>query len=93
MMLPSLRFLVDHLLRPGARAEGLAAFRGFTFDHVLDGVVVGGTRVVEVASNVVSERVLEPPCGQPGSRGRRAAKLPPNVIAFRPRRAGGLGRR
>jgi hypothetical protein len=93
MMLPSLRFVVDHLLRPGARADGLAAFRGFTFDHVLDGLVVADIRVVEVVANVVSERVLEAPCGEPVAARGRARKLPPNVIAFRPRRAGGLGAR
>ena len=38
LMLPTLRFLIDHLLRPGAKAEGHALFGGFTFDHVLDGL-------------------------------------------------------
>ncbi|GAA2119048.1 hypothetical protein GCM10009759_66800 [Kitasatospora saccharophila] len=32
-------YLVEHFLRPGARAAGEPGFEGFTFDHVLDGVV------------------------------------------------------
>ena len=100
MMLPTLRFLIDHLLRPGAKAEGHALFGGFTFDHVLDGVVLGRSsldpqaRLVEVAANVVSERVLPRGCVdtqlQPLRRSTgttRRGRLPANVIEFRPRRA------
>jgi hypothetical protein len=99
-MLPTLRFLIDHLLRPGAKAEGHALFGGFTFDHVLDGVVLGRTaldpqaRLIEVAANVVSERVLPRGCVdtqlQPLRRSTgttRRGRLPANVIEFRPRRA------
>ena len=55
-MLESLRFVVDHLVRPGAKAEGHPKFSGFTFDHVLTGAVMGGsrdlaTRLVTVADN------------------------------------------
>ncbi|QKW22482.1 hypothetical protein HUT16_28420 [Kitasatospora sp. NA04385] len=32
-------YLVEHFLRPGARAAGEPGFGGFTFDHVLDGVI------------------------------------------------------
>ena len=89
MMLASLRFLVDHLLRFGARAQGRAAFASFTFDHVLDGLVVGDGRAVEVSGNRASERVLPTACSsgvRHGSRGR-ARRLPANVIELRPRRA------
>ena len=98
MMLPSLRFLIDHLLRSGAKAEGRSGCDEFTFDHVLDGAVMGraygdrDARLVEVTGNVASERVLAPcdraeqkPHATGGrSRGRR---LPSNVIELRPRRA------
>ena len=100
MMRPSLAFLVDHLLRRGAKGEGRSAFDGFTFDHVLDGAVLGRTvvdpqaRLVEVTANVISERVLPRGCVhiqlQPLARatGRtRRGRLPANVIEFRPRRA------
>lgn len=87
MMLPSLRFLVDHLLRAGARAEGSTAFAGFTFDHVLDGIVIGAGRVVEVDANRVSERTLTRSCDDARPvRGRRRT-LPDNVVVLRPRRA------
>ena len=87
MMLPSLRFLVDHLLRAGAVGEGRQPFVGFSFDHVLDGVVAGAGRVVEVSANRVSERELARPCaGVKRSRPRRQP-LPANVIELRPRRA------
>jgi hypothetical protein len=38
-----LQYLIDHFLRPGAAAgaTGGSWFRGFTFDHDLNGVVVG----------------------------------------------------
>ncbi|MFG2819053.1 hypothetical protein ACGFX4_06440 [Kitasatospora sp. NPDC048365] len=32
-------YLIDHFLRPGAHARGGPGFEGFTFDHVLGGVV------------------------------------------------------
>lgn len=89
MMLPSLRFLVDHLLRPGAKGEGRAAYAGFTFDHVLDGLVVGDGRVVEVSGNRSSERVLPTACATrvPSRSPGRPRRLPANVVELRPRRA------
>ena len=70
MMLPTLRFLIDHLLRRGARGEGRTGLEGFTFDHVLDGAVMGGfaleagSRLVEVEGNVATEQLLPPACDQ-----------------------------
>ena len=99
-LLPTVRFLIDHLLRRGAKAEGRRGFEGFTFDHVLDGAVMGRARddqearLVEVHGNVASERLLSPACeavsAEPPARttGRtRRGRLPANVIEFRPRRA------
>ncbi|WP_297625015.1 hypothetical protein [Nocardioides sp.] len=100
MMLPTLQFLVDHLLRRGAKAEGRVGFGAFTFDHVLDGAVMGQSvldpemRLVEVAGNAASERVLPRGCDanevdaplRTAGRTRRGS-LPKNVIEFRPRRA------
>jgi hypothetical protein len=87
MMLPSLRFLVDHLFRDGAKGEGSPKLEGFTFDHVLDGVVTGAGRVVEVSGNRVSERRLTRSCEDAKPTRGRARKLPQNVIVLRPRRA------
>ncbi len=98
MMLPSLRFLIDHLLRSGAKAQGRPRFEEFTFDHVLEGAVMGrgygdrDMRLVEVRDNVASERTLVPCDGaqeNPQAAGRRSRtrRLPSNVIEFRPRRA------
>lgn len=101
MMAPTLRFLVDHLLRPGAKAAGHRRFPDFTCDHVLDGTVAGRGyddalgRTVVVADNQVSEHELPEPCEPPeprtrpddsGHAGHRGAR-PANVIEFRPRRA------
>ena len=100
MMVPTLRFLIDHLLGRGAKGEGRRQFEGFTFDHVLDGAVLGRgvldprARLVEVTANVVSERVVPRGCvdvpfqtpGQSTGRARRG-RLPANVIELRPRRA------
>ncbi len=68
-MADSLRFVVDHLLRAGAKAEGRPKFAGFTFDHVLDGAVMGVTdagqvRLVEVSGNVVMDRAVLGPCDE-----------------------------
>jgi hypothetical protein len=100
MMAPTLRFVIDHLLRRGAKAEGRSGFDGFTFDHVLDGAVMGGEpwerelRLVEVVGNVVTERLLPGGCSAVEARTpvrtsgvTRRGKLPKNVIEFRPRRA------
>jgi hypothetical protein len=95
-MLASLRFLVDHLLKPGAKADGHKRFPEFTCDHVLDGVVAGRTRsdsrvyVAEVIANRVVGRTIAPACEQAGEASRswsRTRPRPANVIEFRPRRA------
>ena len=87
MMLPSLRFLIDHLLRDGAKGEGSPQLAGFTFDHVLDGVVIGAGRVVEVDANRVSERTLTRSCPLVVPSLGRRRPLPANVVELRPRRA------
>ena len=61
-----LRYLIEHFLRPGARAgsSGLGYFEEFTFDHVLDGVVAGSRRdtcelfLIDVLDNKVTKTVL-----------------------------------
>ncbi len=71
MMLPSLQFLIDHLLGADARAEGHPHADGFTFDHVLYGAVLGRafgdpeSRLVEVADNAVTERMVDRPSCEP----------------------------
>ena len=94
-MLESLRVVIDHWLRRGAKAEGHPRFSDFTFDHVLSGAVMGrgpgdrATRFVTVADNEVTGRTVPDPCGMPRARplAERAGRRPDNVIAFRPRRA------
>jgi len=101
-MHPSLTFLIDHLFRDGAEGEGRRQFEGFTFDHVLSGVVVGrehgdaDTTLVEVTDNVVSERSVPAPCsetqphpvaGTKRQPSSRPAPRPSNVIELRPRHA------
>ena len=63
-----LRYLVRHFLAPGAPASRTPdhRLRGFTFNHVLDGMVVGCRRdnkelyAIVVRNNRVRERVLRP---------------------------------
>jgi hypothetical protein len=63
---PWLRYVIDHFLKPGAVASRLGdpRFTGFTFDHVLDGVVAACRRdtarlwLIKVRSNRVREQVL-----------------------------------
>jgi len=63
-----LGYLVDHFLRPGAAASrgGDGRFADFSFDHVLDGMVVGCRRdnkqlfAVSVHENRVREEILRP---------------------------------
>jgi hypothetical protein len=63
-----LRYLVDHLLgfEALARAERHPQLRGFTFDHELDGLVIGCRRdtkelsAILVEGNQVEEIVLHP---------------------------------
>ncbi|HCB03052.1 MAG TPA: hypothetical protein DEQ43_02145, partial [Nocardioides bacterium] len=71
-----LRYLILHLLKPGAVAArtGLEAFEHFTFDHHLNGMVVGCRRdtkelfAITVKANRVTERVLRP--GEPEHYGQ-----------------------
>ncbi len=61
-----MRYLIDHFLKPGAAASRVdePRFAGFTFDHVLDGIVVGCRRdnkelfAIRVTENVVRTEVL-----------------------------------
>lgn len=94
-----LGYLVDHFLRPGAVASRGTdpRFGGFTFDHVLDGMVVGCRRdnkqlfAVTVSENRVREEILR-------SADRRLRGMPPlpyedRTDARRPSpRAGETGR-
>ncbi|PUA82446.1 hypothetical protein [Nocardioides currus] len=63
-MEPWLRYVIDHFLRPGAVASKDPRFEDFTFDHVLNGIVVGCRRdtkelfTLEAADNVVSRSVI-----------------------------------
>jgi len=65
---PWLRYLIDHFLKPGAKASDTEdpAFDGFTFDHVLDGVIAACRRdtaklwLIRVKNNRVREQVLFP---------------------------------
>lgn len=94
-MEPSLRFLVDHLLKAGAKAAGHRRFGDFTCDHVLDGTVMGRryddheVYVAEVTANRVAGRCLEPDCtrASTSSPRRQPGPRPANVIELRPRRA------
>jgi hypothetical protein len=73
-----LRYLIEHFLQPGAKASrsGDAAFAHFSFDHVLEGMVVGCRRdnkelfAITVRANRVREEVLRP-------ADRRLVGLPP----------------
>jgi hypothetical protein len=66
---PWLRYLIAHFLKPGARASrsGLDPFSNFTFDHQLDGMVVGCRRdtreltAITVYANRVTTRTLRGP--------------------------------
>jgi hypothetical protein len=65
---PWLRYLIDTFLRPGATLAGdpAAVARGLTFDHVLNGMIVGERRetgelfALEVINNEVARRTLVP---------------------------------
>jgi hypothetical protein len=63
-LIPWLRYLIAHFLRPRAKACTDRRFAGFTFDHRLSGIVVGCRRdggelfAIRVANNRVSRRVL-----------------------------------
>ncbi len=63
-----MRYLIQHFLKPGAAASrsGLPAFEHFTFDHRLDGMIVGCRRdtkklyAINVTRNRVTEKTLRP---------------------------------
>lgn len=61
-----LRFLIGHFLKTTARARDQAGFEHFTFDHSLDGTVVGCCRAtkeliqVTVRKNRVTTKTLRP---------------------------------
>lgn len=65
-MIPWLKYLTQHFLKPGARAAKDPRFADFTFDHQLSGMVVGCRRdtkelfLVRVSNNRITERVLRP---------------------------------
>jgi hypothetical protein len=65
-MVAWLRYLIAHFLKPGAKAAGDPRFAAFTFDHRVNGMVVGCRRdtkelfAMTVSDNVVRERVLSP---------------------------------
>lgn len=95
-MVETLRFVVDHLLRAGAKGTGHPRFHGFTFDHVLSGAVMGRgpgdrtTHFVTAADNVVAGRSVPERCDVRVARPlaqHSGTKRPANVIEFRPRRA------
>lgn len=95
-MVESLRFVVDHLLRPGAKGEGHPRLAGFTFDHVASGVVVGRghgertTRMVTATDNDVTGSELPTPCEEVTAASQPARSHDgrfDNVIELRPRRA------
>ena len=63
-----LRYLVDHFLKPDAKASrsGRPEFEHFTFDHAVEGMVVGCRRdnkelfIIEAAGCRVSSTILRP---------------------------------
>ena len=63
-----MEYLIEHFLKPGAEASksGSSMFNDFTFDHILDGLVVGCRRDdrrtlrCRVTANVVSTEILWP---------------------------------
>lgn len=63
-----MQYLIDHFLRPGAVASRSSdrQFRGFTFDHQLDGVIAGRQQdvrelfLLRVENNEVWREILRP---------------------------------
>lgn len=61
-----MEYLIGHFLKPGAKASdsGLPAFADFSFDHVLEGIMVGCRRdnkelfAIRVQDNVVTTEIL-----------------------------------
>ena len=100
-MVPTLRFLVDHWFGHGAVGEGHPKLAAFTFDHVLDGLLLvhGCSRLllIEVSSNDVTCREVREFCDAVELDGPRQQATPQhgappaNVIDFRSRLARGGG--
>ena len=94
-MVETLRFVVDHLLRPGAKAEGRGRFSGFTFDHLVTGLAVGRPDdartlvLLQMDDNDLTVRTYDASCGAERPDPAAAAPLvtADNVVAFRPRGA------
>lgn len=59
--IPTLQFLINHFLRPGALAQGdgRAAFEAFTFDHVANGTIAAERDDGELFLIVAEENELE----------------------------------
>lgn len=75
-----LQYLIDHFLKRGAVAQhsGNEQFADFTFDHRMNGLIVGEQQdlhelfLLRIEDDVVSQHVLrrgDPDYGQPGYRG------------------------
>jgi hypothetical protein len=68
-----MRYLIDHFLRPDAhaRASGDPQFTGFTFDHQMDGIIVGEQQdnlelfAIRVEQNEVTQEILRRGLPQP----------------------------
>lgn len=94
-----MRYLIDHFLRPGAHAagRGMPKFAGFTFDHRMDGLIVGERSwsrqlfAIRVENNEVREEVLlrgEPLPWESGWNGLHPDDRP--WLASEPRRRSSL---
>ena len=65
-MEPWLRYVIDHFLKAEAEASGDPRFTGFTFDHVLNGTLVGCRRdnkelfTIHARDNAVTRAVITP---------------------------------
>lgn len=83
---PTLDFLIRHLFGPGAKAKHHPRFEEFSFDHVLEGVVVAKgyddrhAHVVQVVGNVVHGATAERACEETVCVPR--PRLSENVIDF-----------
>jgi hypothetical protein len=86
-----MQYLIQHFLMPGAAASciGLPMFEHFTFDHRLDGLVVGCRRdtkelfAIEVLNNEVTSASSAPAYQRPGespfATRRRSTAGPPRA--------------
>jgi hypothetical protein len=89
-----LRYVIAHFLEPGASASrsGLARFASFTFDHRLDGMVVGCRRdtreltAITVRANRVTTRTLRAPDSRHAGRPPSYAEQPHRERVERRRR-------